>query len=427
MAEYTNLSSLFTDIADAIRTKEGTTAAIPANTFADRVEAIQTGVDTTDATAEAHDIMQDKTAYVNEEKLIGTAPLAWNEKSVVSTMPSSANWNSVTYGNGKFVAVAINSSIAACSTDGINWTGITMPSSAFWRSVTYGNGKFVAVITGSSTAAYSTDGITWTETTMPGAVLWTSITYGNGMFVAVANDSGVAAYSTDGINWTATTMPSSAFWYSVTYGDGKFVAVCGNGIPAYSTDGITWTETTMPSSAFWHSVVYGNSKFVTVPYYNDIAAYSTNNIQTILGNDVQELETALAEANTTISELETDLAAANASWAGNLTFSGTYANSTYFTEAGCSLGVDKSLGYAYVTIQGGTSTSYENVYFTAASLPSRVSLLTYQQNFGTGGTASTHYTCVLTGITGKINVVVDFNNRNGTYDYVQAALTVTYA
>ena len=222
-------------------------------------------------------------------------------------------------------------------------------------------------------------------------------------------------------------MPSSAFWYSVTYGDGKFVAVCGNGIPAYSTDGITWTETTMPSSAFWHSVVYGNSKFVTVPYYNDIAAYSTNNIQTILGNDVQELETALAEANTTISELETDLAAANASWAGNLTFSGTYANSTYFTEAGCSLGVDKSLGYAYVTIQGGTSTSYENVYFTAASLPSRVSLLTYQQNFGTGGTASTHYTCVLTGITGKINVVVDFNNRNGTYDYVQAALTVTYA
>ena len=73
-----------------------------------------------------------------------------------STLPSSANWWSVTYGNGKYVAVATSSSTAAYSTDGINWTASTLPSSASWYSVTYGNGKYVAVVNGSNTAAYST-------------------------------------------------------------------------------------------------------------------------------------------------------------------------------------------------------------------------------------------------------------------------------
>jgi hypothetical protein len=63
-----------------------------------------------------------------------------------ATLPSSTDWYSVTYGNGKFVAVVNSSATAAAySTDGINWTAATMPSSANWHSVTYGNGKFVEV------------------------------------------------------------------------------------------------------------------------------------------------------------------------------------------------------------------------------------------------------------------------------------------
>ena len=73
----------------------------------------------------------------------------------ITTLPESANWYSVAYGNGKFVAVASGSNKAACSTDGIAWTSVTLPSSANWRSVAYGNGKFVAVASGSNKAAYS--------------------------------------------------------------------------------------------------------------------------------------------------------------------------------------------------------------------------------------------------------------------------------
>ena len=72
-----------------------------------------------------------------------------------ATLPSSAPWYSVCYGNGKFVAVANYRNKAAYSTDGITWTEATLPSSASWYSVCYGNGKFVAVEYTGSKAAYA--------------------------------------------------------------------------------------------------------------------------------------------------------------------------------------------------------------------------------------------------------------------------------
>ena len=97
--------------------------------------------------------------------------------------------------------MAYNSNVAAYSEDGITWTASTMPSSASWESVTYGNGKFVAVANDSNAAAYSEDGINWTASTMPSSEFWHFVNYGNGRFVAVVYDSGKAAFSYDGITW----------------------------------------------------------------------------------------------------------------------------------------------------------------------------------------------------------------------------------
>ena len=165
------------------------------------------------------------------------------EKKKFISLPTSADWYFITYGAGKFVAVARNSNIAAYLTDGSNWTQTTLPNSSNWWSVTYGDGKFVTVARNSNIAAYSTDGINWTQTTLPNSSNWTSVTYGDGKFVTVARNSNIAAYSTDGINWTQTTLPVFTRWQSVTYGDGKFVAVTyGSNTAAYSTDGINWTK-----------------------------------------------------------------------------------------------------------------------------------------------------------------------------------------
>jgi hypothetical protein len=39
------------------------------------------------------------------------------------------------------------SSIAATSKDGLNWTKVTLPLSATWTSVSYGNGRFLMTST----------------------------------------------------------------------------------------------------------------------------------------------------------------------------------------------------------------------------------------------------------------------------------------
>ena len=198
------------------------------------------------------------------------------------TMPSSQQWYDIAYGNGKYVAIAGNSSsnVFAYSTDGINWTQGTMSSSQNWSSVCYGNGKFVAITYNSNIFAYSTNGTSWTQGTMPISQDWYSVCYGNGKYVAVGYNSNVFAYSTDGINWTQGTMPSKQKLRSVCYGNGKYVAVGYNSnVFAYSTDGINWTQGTFPSSQNWSSVCYGNGKYVVIVQGDsNVFAYSTDGI-----------------------------------------------------------------------------------------------------------------------------------------------------
>lgn len=90
MPNHTTLSSLFDDIAEAIRDKDGTSASIVADTFPERIAAINTDP-SGDATATAADILSPKTAYAGGQKLTGTMPTMTLPTGTVSTTPSGAD------------------------------------------------------------------------------------------------------------------------------------------------------------------------------------------------------------------------------------------------------------------------------------------------------------------------------------------------
>jgi alpha-acetolactate decarboxylase len=91
----------------------------------------------------------------------------------------------------------------------VNWTSRTSAADNQWNSMTYGNGLFVAVA-GSGTGnrvMTSPDGINWTSRTSAADNIWNSVTYGNGLFVAVST-TGIGnrvMTSPDGITWTSQT------------------------------------------------------------------------------------------------------------------------------------------------------------------------------------------------------------------------------
>lgn len=205
---------------------------------------------------------------------------------VSGTMPSSTSWLSVTYGNGKFVAIPSNStSVAAYSEDGINWTTTTLPYTDYYNFVTYCNGKFMAFSRWNPIAC-SEDGVNWTTIPIQGNLIWQSIAYGDGKYVVIAKYSTAGAYSEDGINWTVITLPSEAEWVSVAYGNGKFVAVANNSTAsAYSEDGINWIASTLPNDSVM-SVTYGNGKFVAAVFGSRTAIYSEDGIHWNSSNEI---------------------------------------------------------------------------------------------------------------------------------------------
>jgi hypothetical protein len=192
---------------------------------------------------------------------------------------SQDSWGSVTFADGKFVAVGVTgSNRVMTSVDGAHWTPQTAPSQT-WTAVTSGlvdgKNRFVAVAqtnTGEQPVMTSDDGVNWTLRDAPSSGWW-SITYGNGLFV-VLNESVDGAHaimtSPDGITWTTRTPPAGdgKAWASVTYGVGsdgvgRFVAVKSSSSAAgeprvmYSADGQTWSYGTGAPSNGWYSVTHG--------------------------------------------------------------------------------------------------------------------------------------------------------------------------
>jgi hypothetical protein len=246
--------------------------------------------------------------------------------TLVAQNKTPGYFESVAYGNGRFIAVGRDSTggggpCMAYSTDGITWTDITnkMPKDTAFQtfehitfcgskffisgwpgtiasstdgeswtvvvsnlrediSIAYGNGKYVFA-TFDSRIFYSTDGVTWTlAANRPSGFRYKQIVYGNGKFVALDYGNRMS-YSADGVTWTVVPGTYGGILGGIVFGDSKFVAF-DLGIIFYSTDGLTWTAVSLSEFSDWycHNAAYGAGKFVAEANNQGRMTYSADGI-----------------------------------------------------------------------------------------------------------------------------------------------------
>lgn len=238
---------------------------------------------------------------------------------------SPGDWSDVVWGgNNKFVAVSstTNSPYAATSSlDGIVWTKHISPEpQSSWNSVSYGNGMYVAVAADAQNKSmFSFDGETWGSTwaPLPLATAY-SITYVNGLYlVTTDNNDGILYYSTDLVNWLTKTSnnmdvdnpPVDLIPYVHTYGNGLYVGL-SVGVPEVqgyyfvtSLDGLSWNIVT--------EYLHGYQSFVTrLEYLHGLyVALATGCISVSPdGNTWDEIEVTV-DINATIYGLRANAAA----------------------------------------------------------------------------------------------------------------------
>lgn len=212
--------------------------------------------------------------------------LTWDK----GTMPSAARWESVCYGDGKYVAVAFDSGKAAYSSDGIHWEESPLPTwndySPGWYSVCYGDGKFIAV-SFFQHAAYSSDGIHWNAVSSFPVLpddddYWDLIYYGGGKFVVSGyfywDDKPCVAYSSDGIHWSTVTAITDSYntLHSICHGNGCLVAACYLGLMYKKDETDRWAKSSIGEGP-WYSVCRGKcGGFMSVGENKE--AYSSDGI-----------------------------------------------------------------------------------------------------------------------------------------------------
>jgi hypothetical protein len=240
--------------------------------------------------------------------MVSTSGAMW---SVGGTLPANAEWSSVAYGNGVFVATAYNDGDAAVSSNaGASWTSVDVNAFvATWGPITYGGGKFVMVNPQSNEIATSTNGFSWVLVSTPATFY--SITYADATFVAT-DVVGNFYSSADAMTWlTASELANDQMPSVAGSPSGDFVSMpseySSTTNDEYSTnDGVTWQTGSLPmeGNGTW-TVIYADGEFIAVAAGSSSYAVSTTgetwNLYAMAGNPGEMWDALAANATSVVA------------------------------------------------------------------------------------------------------------------------------
>lgn len=322
MAKNNNLGDFLKDIADTIRAKKGTTGTINPQNFSSEIESIQTGTDTSDATATASDLLSGKTAYGSSGKITGTLQkqtksvnIVTNKQTIISpdagklleTVVVTTNVQPVTQEKAVDLAMASGNQVVTPDSDKtlskvtVNKPATLLPEN-IKKDVVIGGvtgtlageanpievedtsslnandlGKFFVNTTTDEMFRLTNDAaLYWLNSITGISGTIQDVCYGSDRFVCVGFSS--AYYSFDGKTWVAMSgLPSSMAASGVVYDGSKFICVGQSSNKCYyCTDGETWSEgsTLHSTKSIWSKITYLNN--ILFAHGDGIMLYSTD-------------------------------------------------------------------------------------------------------------------------------------------------------
>lgn len=178
-----------------------------------------------------------------------TDGITWTQKSTFPTV-SSGNV-SISYNPIADVYALVTGAYGTEVSGGyrssnlLSWASFSLPVFDWYSSVVCYNGIFLCAVTSgthsNTIAAKSTDGVNWTSAPLPAPGAYTSLSATSKGFVMSGGDSDKIIISSDGINWVQNNLYSGITGYAGSDYLGKMYAY-GNGIHVIMVDTSTTTQ-----------------------------------------------------------------------------------------------------------------------------------------------------------------------------------------
>jgi hypothetical protein len=190
--------------------------------------------------------------------------------TTTADLPVNASWISIAGSPTAFVAVG-DSNLARRLTDG-SWASVSSTHVAAWYSITYADGKFIAVapapsaVTQAYIAVSTDDGVTFTDSSF-GSIDIRGVGYNGAVWCFVAANGAIYTSPT-GLagSWTAQRAADGTLTYSVAALDGVFYSPVYNSDQClYSVDdGMTWLSFTLPTTGLWIDCCSDGTRVVAI-------------------------------------------------------------------------------------------------------------------------------------------------------------------